>query len=187
VIAKLFQIEFSYRSQKTLLTTQCIDRQTLYNFPKMANTAVPKFTPKPGQIDYTNARWAPVINCVVMYKGKILIVKRSSDMPLYPDYWNGISGFLDDDQSLDEKVAEELREELNLVAEHIVSIKLGEIFHADDPKYQKTWIVHPVLVEIDTDEIKLDWESQEYKWIEPSEAINYKLLPSFDRVVASLT
>lgn len=29
----------------------------------------PKFKPKPGQVDYTNTKRAPVINCVVKYMG----------------------------------------------------------------------------------------------------------------------
>ncbi len=37
----------------------------------------PRFTPRPGQIDYTNARRAPVINCVVEFKGAILLTRRS--------------------------------------------------------------------------------------------------------------
>jgi isopentenyldiphosphate isomerase len=142
-----------------------------------------KFQPKPGQIDFTNARFAPVINCVVKFKNKILIVERSQDLNLYPGYWNGISGFLDDKKSLKEKVREELREELSISAKNIKNIKLGNIFHQEAPKYKKTWIVHPILVEVKTDKIKLDWEAQNFKWIKFQEAIKFKLLPGFDRVL----
>ena len=62
-----------------------------------------KFVPAPGQTDFTNIRFAPVINCVLKYKNKILLVQRSKELRLYPDYWNGISGFLDDDKSLNDK------------------------------------------------------------------------------------
>ena len=78
-----------------------------------------KFKPKPGQIDYTNARWAPVINCVVKYKDRILIVQRSSKLNFYPGYWNGISGFLDDKRSLEEKARDELKEEAGKVLENL--------------------------------------------------------------------
>ena len=74
-----------------------------------------KFTPKPGQVDYTNIRRAPVINCVLRYGDKILLVKRSAELRLYPNYWNGISGFLDDDRSVLEKVKDEIREETGIV------------------------------------------------------------------------
>ncbi len=145
-----------------------------------------KFQLKPGQVDYSSARWAPVINCVVKYDDKILIVERSSDLNFYPGYWNGISGFLDDGRSLEQKVKDELQEEVGINDDKVLSIKLGEIFHQEGPGYKKTWIVHPVLVEVSTNEIELDWEAQSYKWIKPEEARNFKLLPGFDKVIKSL-
>ncbi|HEY4498837.1 MAG TPA: NUDIX domain-containing protein [Candidatus Paceibacterota bacterium] len=146
----------------------------------------PKFIPKPGQIDYTGIRWAPVINCLVKFKDKILLVRRNKNMNLYPGVWNGISGFLDDDKSLEEKVREELQEELGLHSKDIKSIHLGEIFDQEEPKYQKTWIVHPVLVDVTSDKIRLDWEAQEYQWVTPEEIDKLETLPGFDRVAKSL-
>ena len=145
-----------------------------------------KFKPKKGQTDFTDIRWAPVINCVVEHKGKILLVERSASMRLYPLHWNGISGFLDDSKSLKEKVEEELREELGLSKNKIISIKIGAIMDQEAPKYKKTWIVHPVRVAVNTDKITLDWEAQNFKWIKPSEAKKLKLLPGFDLVLKAL-
>ena len=145
-----------------------------------------KFQPKPGQVDFTNVRWAPVINCVLKYRNKILVVQRSRDLNFYPGYWNGISGFLDDKKSLTEKVAEELREELGIPKNKILKIKLGEIFDQEELKYKKTWIVHPVLVEVKTDKIKLDWEAKNYQWLSLNEIKKLKLLPGFNLVLNKL-
>ena len=146
----------------------------------------PVFKLKPGQVDYTNARWAPVINCVVKHKDKILIVQRSTELNFYPEYWNGISGFLDDSRDIEEKVRDELKEEAGIEEKDITSIHPGKIFHQDEPAYKKTWIVHPVLVEVETDNVVLDWEAQDYKWIEIKEAKNFNLLPGFDKVLEIL-
>ncbi len=146
----------------------------------------PKFKPKLGQVDYTNARWAPVINCVLRYGNKILVVQRSESLNFYPGYWNGVSGFLDDQRSLDEKVSDELREELGILKTKIKRIRLGEIFDQEELKYKKTWIVHPVLVEVKTDKVKLDWEARNYKWTTLREAKKLKLLPGFDKVLEKL-
>ncbi len=143
----------------------------------------PTFAPRPGQTDYTNIRWAPVVNCVVTYEGKILVVQRSAELNFYPGYWNGVSGFLDDQRGLLQKVKEELREELGIPATKILSVQLGEVFDQDAPKYKKTWIVHPVLVEVSTDQITLDWESRVYRWVTRKEAKKLKLLPGFDQVL----
>lgn len=145
-----------------------------------------KFVPKPGQTDFTDIRWCPVINCVVQFDGKILIVERSKGMRLYPEHWNGISGFLDDSRSLEEKVRDELGEELGLQPENILSIRVGEIFHQDAPEYKKTWIVHPILVEVNTNVITLDWEAERYEWIVPEEIGKYRLLPGFDKVIEKI-
>ncbi|MCK4354809.1 NUDIX domain-containing protein [Candidatus Parcubacteria bacterium] len=146
----------------------------------------PKFKAEPGQIDYTSARWAPVINCVLKFKDKILIVQRNKDLNFYPGYWNGISGFLDDNKSLEQKVRQEIKEELGIDEKHILSIRLGEIFHQEEPKYEKTWIVHPVLVEVDTDKIVLDWEAQNYQWADLGKVKDLELLPGFSEVLQKL-
>ncbi len=144
-----------------------------------------KFVPKPGQVDFTDVRYCPVINCVVKYKQKILVVERSAGMRLYPNHWNGISGFLDDRRSLEQKVRDELREELGLRKKDILSIRLGQIFDQEAPKYKKTWIVHPVLVTVATDTVHLDWEAQNFRWIAPKAAKRLKLLPGFEQVLNS--
>jgi len=145
-----------------------------------------KFKVKPDQIDFSKARWAPVINCVVKYKSEILIVKRSNELHFYPGYWNGISGFLDDGKSLVAKVKEEIKEELGLSPKNIIKIKLGKIFHQEAKRYHKTWIVHPVLVEVNTDKINLDWEAQKYRWVRWQDAKKLKLLPGFKQVLENI-
>jgi 8-oxo-dGTP pyrophosphatase MutT (NUDIX family) len=146
---------------------------------------VQKFKLKPGQTDFTKIRWSPVVNCIVRYRGKILVVKRNSDMRLYPNCWNGISGFLDDNKSLKEKVREELKEETGISKNQIKSIKLEKIFDLEDPNYKKTWIVHPILVDVKTDKIHLDWEAQDYKWISPKDIKNMKFVLGFRKVLNS--
>ncbi len=146
-----------------------------------------KFKPRPDQVDFTNVRWAPVVNCVVQCKNKILLVKRSKGMRLYPGYWNGISGFLDDKKSLNEKVEEELREELGIQKKNILSIRLGGIFNQEEKKYKKTWIAHPVLVVVTTDQVKLNWEAEEYLWLKIADTKELKLLPGFDEVLKAVS
>ncbi len=144
------------------------------------------FVPGPGQVDFSAARWAPVINCVVKHDDKILLVKRRQQLNFYPGYWNGISGFLDDARSLEDKVRDELREELGISPDQIVSLRRGAIFNQDEPKYNKTWIVHPVLVEVNTNRVQLDWEAEEYRWVSQDDVKTMKLLPGFEQVLKNL-
>lgn len=168
-----------------------IRKKARTNSLEMAKTRKTKkklpFKLKPGQTDYTHARWAPVINCVLKYKNKILVVERSKKLNFYPGYWNGISGFLDDHRSLNQKVADELLEELGIPKSKIRKIQLGEIFDQEESKYKKTWIVHPVLVGVETGKVKLDWEAKNYKWLTLQEVKKLKLLPGFDKVLMRLS
>lgn len=145
-----------------------------------------KFIPRKGQIDYTNIRYCPVNNCVLRYKSKILLVQRSKDLRLYPGYWNGISGFLDDNKSVEEKVYQELKEEAGITKSNIDSISRGPLLVQESKEYSKTWIVFPILVEVKTNKIKLDWEASSYKWLTLTEARKLKLLPGFAEVLETL-
>jgi ADP-ribose pyrophosphatase YjhB (NUDIX family) len=144
-----------------------------------------KFVPRENQVDFTNARYCPVINCVLEHEGKILLVKRSEDMNLYPGYWNGVSGFLDDKQDLEEKARHEIRDETGIKDSDIVSVKVGNILVQEAKNYGRTWIIFPILVKVKSDKVRLDWEASEYKWIKPKDAKKLKLLPGFDQVLAS--
>ena len=145
--------------------------------------AEPKFVPKPNQVDYTNIRYAPVVNTVVMHDGKILLVQRSSDMRLYPGYWNGISGFLDDARSIEEKVTQELAEELWIVSDDIESMERGNVLLQEAPDYHKTWFVVPVLARVRTADFRLDWEAKTAQWYLPEGLGRLELLPGFDAVI----
>ncbi|MBI2623467.1 MAG: NUDIX domain-containing protein [Candidatus Liptonbacteria bacterium] len=141
------------------------------------------FVPKPGQVDYTHAARAPVINCVVEHDGKILLVKRSRKLNLHPGVWNGVSGFLDDGKSPMEKAKEELLEEAGISPEQIISMEEGKVFEVRDGAYGKTWVTHPVHVKVATDAVKLDWEAEEYRWVAPAEIKGLALTPGFLNVL----
>jgi len=141
------------------------------------------FKLKPGQIDYTHKKIAPVINCIVKYNDKILILKRSKKLRFYPNVWNGVSGFLDDDKSIIEKAKEELKEEINVASKHIKQIIQAKQIIVNDPKTKK-WLITPVLVIITTNKIKTNWETQKYKWIKPEEIKKYKTTPKFPKIIA---
>ncbi len=146
--------------------------------------AEPKFVPKPGQVDFTHIRYAPVLNVIVTHEDNVLMVQRSEDLKFYPGYWHCIAGFLDDDQSIEEKVAEELREELGWDANDFTVVKRGQARIDESERYSKTYLVVPVLVEAKSNAVKLDWEASDAKWFAPGEIKALKLLPGFLETLA---
>jgi hypothetical protein len=66
-------------------------------------TTEPVFVPRLGQVDYTHVRYAPVLSAVVVCMGKVLLLQRSRGVRSYPNPWCGVSGYLDDDRSAEER------------------------------------------------------------------------------------
>lgn len=141
------------------------------------------FTPKLGQMDFTRARYCPVMNCVLINNGQVLIVKRGEGVGWYKGKWNGIGGFLDDNKSIREKVEEELSEELSIPRSAIREIYVGEIFLDDIKEQKKTWIIVPLRVEVNTRDITLDNEATEHRWVDPKDVKDFDIIPSFERVL----
>jgi 8-oxo-dGTP pyrophosphatase MutT (NUDIX family) len=138
------------------------------------------FIPRPGQIDYTHATRVPVVDCVVEHEGKLLIMKRSSAMNHYPGVWHCIAGYLDDHKGPIDKAKEELAEEAGIEPDRVVEARVADPFEVVDSRLGKTWVVHPVFVRIATSEVALNWESEDYRWIDPSELSDYELLDGFE-------
>ena len=107
-------------------------------------------------------------------------------MNFYPGFWSGVSGFLDDERGVEEKAKEELLEEFGIGERNITEIIEGPVFEQEDARYGKTWIVHPVLVEVSTDTVVPNWEVMDYKWINPEEVETFELVPGFEKVVAAM-
>ncbi|HEV2402604.1 MAG TPA: NUDIX domain-containing protein [Candidatus Saccharimonadales bacterium] len=147
--------------------------------------AEPKFISKPGQVDYTNIRYAPALNVVVTFKGKVLLVKRSADLRLYPNVWASIAGFLDDNQSIEQKAYEELHEELGLTKHEVISLQRGSPLLREDETLDKTWLIVPVLARVTTGHFQLDWEASQAQWFDPDDIAKLKpmLLPELDKVI----
>lgn len=135
-----------------------------------------------GRIDYSKSDVAPVITVFVRHKDKILLLKRSDRVKTYKGKWNTVAGYIDEMKPIKEKVLEELREEIGIDENVISRIKFGKPYEFEDKNINKSWIVLPVLVELNKEvEIRLDWEHTEHKWIKKEELVNFDTVPNLDR------
>lgn len=140
-----------------------------------------------GRINYSRAKLAPVINCTVVCKGKVLLLKRSRKVRSYKGKWNTIGGYLDELKSVRGKALEEIKEELGVEKENVKRIKIFKSFRVADKKIKKTWIVFPVLAELKgTKRIKLDWEHTSYKLAKPEEIKRFNTIPNLEKQVSKM-
>ena len=104
-------------------------------------------------------------------KDRFLLVKRSSLRKRFPNEWEFPSGFLED-ESEQEGALRELKEETGLIGE---VIKTGEPFKVKTEKYH--FRLHPVLVRVDSENIELTGEHENYDWVELNELGKYNTVP----------
>jgi 8-oxo-dGTP pyrophosphatase MutT (NUDIX family) len=143
---------------------------------------LPKFDD--GRIDYSTSTTAPVVNCMVFYDDRILLLQRSDRVGEYKGSWSGVDGYIDRPIAVEDIVLNELQEELGITKKDVARIAVAKSYESDDQQAGVTWIVFPVLVELlRLPTITLDWEHVQYRWISPSELSNFDFLPGQDRVL----
>jgi isopentenyldiphosphate isomerase len=134
-----------------------------------------------GRIDYSHSDKAPVVTCFVKCGDRIVLLKRSDKVRTYPGKWGTVAGHIDEPKSIRAKALEELDEELGISEADVTSMVIGGSYEFFDPEARKTWIVHPVLVQVSRQpEIRLDWEHTDSRWILPDEINNYEIVPKLE-------
>ena len=140
-----------------------------------------------GRIDFSHTKSAPVLNVFVVFKGEILLLKRSDKVGSYRGFWNVVGGYIDEPVSIEEKVFEELSEELGITSNQVACLAFADRFSVLDDDIPKEWLVHPVLVELkEKIEPVLDWEHTDFVWTTPSQFSEYRLVKGFEDAFASL-
>jgi 8-oxo-dGTP pyrophosphatase MutT (NUDIX family) len=101
--------------------------------------------------------------------------------------WAGISGIIEGNEEPLHRAKREIFEETGIPESQILLLKSVPEITIDSPQYANhEWMVFPFLFLIQTSTIVLNWENQEFQWINPSEISQYKTVPSLDKVLASL-
>ena len=72
---------------------------------------------------------------------------------------------------------------LDLLANYLNSQQIKII----SPQYKNhQWNVFPFLFSTVNVEIKLNWENSEFKWIKPTELVDYKTVPDLEKILSNL-
>lgn len=93
--------------------------------------------------------------------------------------WGGVSGYLEGNETPYARALREIKEEVGLESEDIELITGGNIMRSQDiTRSDLTWMVHTYLFKVrHPDKIKLDWEHDEYRWVQPSQLATYQTVP----------
>lgn len=127
-----------------------------------------------GRVDYTKAPLAPIIMCTVLCQDKILLAKRGYGLADAEGYWSTINGFIDEDKPIRAIAAQELEEELGLMAN---DIRVGQSYTLSNTQEKRNYIVFPCLVTLKSKpKITLNAEHTDFAWIKQDELKNYHIL-----------
>jgi 8-oxo-dGTP pyrophosphatase MutT (NUDIX family) len=127
-----------------------------------------------------------VVTVFLEHDKKILLLKRSQKAGTMKGLWAGISGYMENSDSLAQAL-KEINEETGLSNEKLNLIRAGQPLEATESNNPDIiWVVHPYLFHSSTDVIKIDWEHDQSRWINPNEIQSYNTVPKLKEALASV-
>ena len=128
-------------------------------------------------------RLREVITVFLSHAGKILVLKRSTKVGTYQGYWSGVSGYLERTDPLDQAYTE-ISEEVGLSSDQVTLIRREAPLEVVDQVQGRAWRVYPFLFAVrEPEQIRLDWENTEMRWINPSELSRLQTVPGLAEVL----
>ncbi len=120
-----------------------------------------------------------VVTCFLEYEGKIPILRRSERVGTYRGKWAGVSGYIEEGNTPYQQALKEIGEETGLGTEDVELVKQGQPLEVIDEEIGRRWVVHPFRFRVKrADQISIDWEHTEMKWIEPKDIAKYETVPN---------
>lgn len=114
---------------------------------------------------------------LVNSQGHILLVRKSETHPLLPGKWELPGGISRSGEDLQESLAREIHEETGLDVESSVIDALSLV-------YPKMYIVMiGYLAVINQADVRLNYENDQYQWVDPKEIGPFELHESHVRLV----
>jgi len=128
-----------------------------------------------------------IVTSFLKYNNKILILKRSQKVKSMKELWAGISGIIENNELPINRAKIEIFEEVGIKQEYIKLIKSSNEITVESPQYANhQWIIFPFFFKTDTNDIKLNWENSEFRWIDIQELKEFNTVPSLEKILFSL-
>jgi 8-oxo-dGTP pyrophosphatase MutT (NUDIX family)/ribosomal protein S18 acetylase RimI-like enzyme len=125
---------------------------------------------KGGQTKEDYAEYKTSVVAIINSQGEILILQRGSTAPWMPNKWSLVGGVVDEGENPKEAVIREAKEEVNLT--------LNNVEYQYEIKTNDAGLIYyyiSILPKID--DLKLDWENQNYTWVNKINYNKYDYVP----------
>ncbi|UCE39154.1 MAG: NUDIX domain-containing protein [Thermoplasmata archaeon] len=137
-----------------------------------------------GTVGLKNVTLKHIATSVIVYQGKILVLRRSDEVGTYQGRWACVSGYVEVGETADKTALREISEEIGLKRDDYEFRRKGKVLHARDKTM--LWAIHPFLFETKKQNITLDWEHEEYKWILPKEIAELECVPKLKETIETV-
>ena len=128
-----------------------------------------------------------IVTSFLKNSNKILLLKRSEKVKSMKNLWAGISGIIEGEEDPLNRAKIEIFEEVGIKESEVTLLKTGKKMIIESPQYTNhQWEVYPFLFSCSMQEIKLNWENSDSRWIKVAELDEFTTVPSLDKVLASL-
>jgi len=128
-----------------------------------------------------------IVTSFLKNSNKILLLKRSEKVKSMKNLWAGISGIIEEGEEPLNRAKIEIFEEVGIKESEVTLLKTGKKMIIESPQYTNhQWEVYPFLFSCSIQEIKLNWENSDSRWIEVGELDDFTTVPSLYKVLASL-
>jgi 8-oxo-dGTP pyrophosphatase MutT (NUDIX family) len=127
-----------------------------------------------------------VVTVFLEHDRKILLLRRSQKASTMKGLWAGISGYIENNDALTQAL-KEIEEETGLSNKKLNLLHVGqplEVVETNNP--DTAWVVHPYLFHSNTSLIRIDWEHDELRWINPNEIQSYETVPKLKEALRTV-
>ena len=92
--------------------------------------------------------------------------------------WAGVSGYIEGEEDPLDRALKEISEEVGLEKESLILIKRGEpVDSLDTIRKDVVWVVTPFLFRVNSSQIRIDWEHEDYRWVSVDEIKDFETIP----------
>ena len=125
-----------------------------------------------------------VATSILLNRDRILILKRSAAVGSFQHYWSGVSGFVEQGEEPLETSQREVEEETGISRASLELLARAPPRLTEKP--DQVFEVHSFLYLCTTDQVRLDWENDEFAWVAPEALRDYRTVPWLPEMVSTL-
>lgn len=125
-----------------------------------------------------------VATSILLNRDRILILKRSAAVGSFQHYWSGVSGFVEQGEEPLETSQREVEEETGISRASLELLTRAPPHLTEKP--DQVFEVYSFLYLCTTDQVRLDWENDEFAWVAPEALRDYRTVPWLPEMVSTL-